>query len=99
MLAEPTGIKIKDQTRESDITRPLIGMHTFTSQSPRLPKWTFLVSMAAIPRSGYAQQKKYFYMVYVPEEAKLDYAQMSITGRADTWLRNSGVLEENLTYS
>jgi hypothetical protein len=38
-------------------------------------------------------------MVYVPEEAKLDYAQMSITGRADTWLRNSGVLEENLTYS
>lgn len=33
-------------------------------------------------------------MVYVPDDAKFDYAQMYITGKADTWLRNSGVLEE-----
>ena len=38
-------------------------------------------------------------MVYVPEDAKFDYAQMYITDRADTWLRNSGVLKENLTWN
>lgn len=37
-------------------------------------------------------------MVHVPEEAKCDYAQMYLTGKADTWLRNSGVLEENLDW-
>ena len=37
-------------------------------------------------------------MVYVPEDTKLDYAQMYITRKADTWLRNSGVLEENLNW-
>jgi hypothetical protein len=37
-------------------------------------------------------------MVYVPEAAKFDYAQLYITGRADTWLRNSGVLDENLSW-
>lgn len=42
--------------------------------------------------------EKFFSMVYVPEEAKWDYAQMYLTGKADTWLRNSGVLEENLTW-
>jgi hypothetical protein len=42
--------------------------------------------------------EKYFGMVYVPEIAKFDYAQLYITGRADTWLRNSGVLEEELTW-
>jgi hypothetical protein len=42
--------------------------------------------------------EKYFGMVYVPETAKFDYAQLYITGRADTWLRNSGVLEEELTW-
>jgi hypothetical protein len=36
-------------------------------------------------------------MVYVPETAKFDYAQIYITGRADTWLRNLAVLEEDLT--
>jgi hypothetical protein len=34
----------------------------------------------------------------VHEVAKLDYAQLYITGRADTWLRNSRVLEENLSW-
>ena len=42
--------------------------------------------------------EKYFNMVYVPENAKFDYAQMYITGRANTWLRNSGVLEGNLDW-
>ena len=42
--------------------------------------------------------EKFFSMVYVPEEAKWDYAQMYLTGRADTWLRNSGILMENLTW-
>ena len=43
--------------------------------------------------------KKNFSMVHVPEEAKFDYAQMYITGRADTWLRNFGVLEEGFTWN
>jgi hypothetical protein len=42
--------------------------------------------------------EKYFGMVYVPKFAKFDYAQLYITGRADTWLRNSGVLEEKLSW-
>jgi hypothetical protein len=43
--------------------------------------------------------EKYFAMVYVPDDAKFDYAQMYVTGKADTWLRNSGVLEEELTWA
>jgi hypothetical protein len=49
------------------------------------------------PQEWLRTTKKYFTMVHVPEEAKFDYAQMYITGRADTWLRNSGVLDEHLT--
>jgi predicted aspartyl protease len=50
------------------------------------------------PEEWLRMTEKYFGMVYVPENAKFDYAQMYITGKADTWLRNSGVLEENLTW-
>ena len=50
------------------------------------------------PEEWFRRTQKYFGMVYVPEEAKFDYAQMYITGRADTWLRNSGILEDNLTW-
>lgn len=42
--------------------------------------------------------EKFFSMVYVPEEAKGDDAQMYLIGRADVWLRNSGILEQNLTW-
>ena len=50
------------------------------------------------PEEWLRMTEKYFNMVHVPENAKFDYAQMYITGRADTWLRNSGVLEENLDW-
>ena len=46
------------------------------------------------PQGWLRTTEKYFEMVYVPEEAKFDYAQMYIIGRADTWLRNSGILEQ-----
>jgi hypothetical protein len=51
------------------------------------------------PQEWLRMTKKYFDMVFVPEDAKFDYAQMYITGKADTWLRNSGVLEENLSWN
>jgi hypothetical protein len=38
-------------------------------------------------------------MVYVPGHGKFGYAQMYITGRADNWLWNSGVLDENLNWT
>jgi hypothetical protein len=50
------------------------------------------------PQEWLQTTKIYFDMVYVPEDAKFDYAQMYITGKADTWLCNSGVLEEHLTW-
>jgi deoxyribodipyrimidine photolyase len=50
------------------------------------------------PEEWLRMTEKYFGMVYVHESAKFDYAQLYITGRADTWLRNSGVLEEELSW-
>jgi hypothetical protein len=51
------------------------------------------------PHEWLCTTKKYFVMVYVPDEAKFDYAQTYITRRADTWLRNSRVLDEQLNWS
>lgn len=42
--------------------------------------------------------EKYFSMVFIPENAKFDYAQMYVIGKADTWLRNSGILQSNPTW-
>jgi hypothetical protein len=51
------------------------------------------------PHEWLRTTEKYFAMVYVPEDAKFDYAQMYITGIADTWLRNSGVLDKELNWT
>jgi hypothetical protein len=64
----------------------------------KAPKMDFPRFDGTNPQEWLRTTEKYFAMVYVPEDAKFDYAQMYITGRADTWLRNSGVLEENLNW-
>jgi hypothetical protein len=50
------------------------------------------------PEEWLCMTDKYFGIVYVLESAKFDYAQIYVTGRADTWLRNLGVLDENLSW-
>jgi hypothetical protein len=62
------------------------------------PKLDFPKFDGTNPMEWLRTTEKYFAMVYVPEEAKFDYAQMYLTGQADVWLRNSGVLEENLSW-
>lgn len=64
----------------------------------KAPKMDFPRFDGTHPEEWLRMTDKYFAMVYVPEDAKFDYAQMYITGKADTWLRNSGVLDEGLTW-
>ncbi|KAM0870576.1 hypothetical protein ACQ4PT_039921 [Festuca glaucescens] len=62
------------------------------------PKLDFPRFDGSNPMEWLRTTEKYFAMVYVPENAKFDYAQMYLTGRADVWLRNSGVLDQELTW-
>jgi hypothetical protein len=71
----------------------------FYKSIAKAPKMDFPKFDGSNPQEWLRMTKKYFDMVFVPEDAKFDYAQMYITGKADTWLRNSGVLEENLTWN
>lgn len=64
----------------------------------RAPKLEFPKFDGTNPMEWLRTTEKIFSMVYVPEEAKWGYAQMYLTGKADVWLRNSGILEENLTW-
>ncbi|KQJ98075.1 hypothetical protein BRADI_3g34771v3 [Brachypodium distachyon] len=50
------------------------------------------------PQEWLRTTEKYFSMVHVLEAVKFDYAQLYITGKADVWLRNSGILDEDLTW-
>jgi hypothetical protein len=70
----------------------------FYKSIAKAPKMDFPRFDGSNPEEWLRLTEKYFGMVYVPETAKFDYAQLYITGRADTWLRNSGVLEEELTW-
>jgi hypothetical protein len=71
----------------------------FYKSIAKAPKMDFPKFDGSNPHEWLRMTKKYFDMVFVLEDAKFDYAQMYITGKADTWLRNSGVLEENLTWN
>jgi hypothetical protein len=44
------------------------------------------------------QCNKYFQMAGAPEEFKVSLTQLYITGRADVWLRRSGLLKKQLTW-
>lgn len=79
------------------IAEAKIEMPSSTGQLQEHQNLNFPSLMALIQWSGSEQPKKLFSIVHVPEEAKCDYAQMYLNGKADTWLRNSGVLEEHLT--
>lgn len=70
----------------------------FYKSIAKAPKMEFPRFDGSNPQEWLRLTEKYFAMVFVPESAKFDYAQMYITGRADTWLRNSGILQENPTW-
>lgn len=44
------------------------------------------------PLGWIRQAEKYFEMPEVPDECRIDMAQMYVSGRADIWLRSSGIL-------
>jgi hypothetical protein len=58
----------------------------FYKSIAKAPKMDFPKFDGSNPQEWLRMTKKYFDMVFVPKDAKFDYAQMYITGKADTWL-------------
>jgi DNA-directed RNA polymerase subunit RPC12/RpoP len=88
----------RGQYQRYDRNQPLDRDAQFYKSIAKAPKMDFPHFDGSNPEEWLRTTEKYFEMVYVPEDEKFNYAQMYITGRADTWLRNSGVLKEKLTW-
>lgn len=71
----------------------------FMRSLTKWPKLEFSRFSGEDPVGWIRQCNKYFQMSAAPEEYKVSLAQMYIIGEADTWLRRSGLLKKQLSWT